>query len=96
MQAWAEGPDVESRISLAPIAVQLTLAGPGARGAYIALAQLRRGGLPFKMNGSPPRVCLSTGQYCAPRTRPSRPTHVNCSYTGSRCATALTSPSDTE
>lgn len=30
MQAWAEGPDVESRISLAPIAVQLTLAGPGA------------------------------------------------------------------
>ena len=37
MQAWAEGPDVESRISLAPIAVQLTLAGPGTRGAYIAL-----------------------------------------------------------
>lgn len=44
MQAWAEGPDVESRISLAPIAVQLTLAGPGARGAYIVLAQLRREG----------------------------------------------------
>lgn len=74
MQAWAEGPDVESRISLAPIAVQLTLAGPGALGAYIVLAQLRRGGLPFKMNGSPPRVCLSTGQYMRP-AHPAQPPH---------------------